>query len=82
MVEGLVVLLLLLLVVPDLFASLFLVVELLPLTEDLVEVPPLLLFVPGRYTLTEFPLTLVVLPERLFVLSSRRTVALLPVSRS
>jgi len=73
------VLLLLLLTVP-LPVVVFLSV-LLPLTEDLVFVV-LPLFASGRYTLTELPLTLVALPERLLLLSSRRTVAFLPVSRS
>jgi hypothetical protein len=36
----------------------------------------------GRYTLTALLLTLVDRPERLFVLSSLRTVAVLPVVRS
>jgi hypothetical protein len=72
---------LLLLTVPDLVASLLLLVELLPLTEDLV-VELLSLFASGRYTLTVLSLILVALPERLLLLSSRRTVAVLPVSRS
>jgi hypothetical protein len=57
---------------PDVLLS-----ELLPpLTDDLP------LPASGRYTLTELPLTLVVPPERSPLLSSRRTVVLLPVSRS
>lgn len=55
---------------------------LLPLTEDPVLVVLVLLLASGRYTLTELPLTLVDLPERLLLLSSLRTVAFLPVSRS
>lgn len=57
------------------------VVVLLPLTEDRVLVV-LPLLASGRYTLTELPLTLVALPELLLLLSSRRTVAFRPVSRS
>ena len=72
------VLLLLFLTVP---LPVVLLSVLLPLTEDLVFVV-LLLVASGRYTLTALPLTLVALPERLLLLSSRRTVAFLPVSRS
>lgn len=60
--------------------SVFLLVELLPLTEDLV-VELLPLFASGRYTFTVLLLTFVALPERLVLLSKRRTVAVLPVSR-
>lgn len=73
------VLLLLLLTVPLLL--LLSVVVLLPLTEDRVLVV-LPLLASGRYTLTALPLTLVALPELLLLLSSRRTVAFRPVSRS
>jgi hypothetical protein len=54
---------------------------LLPLSGDLAVPEDVLLPDSGRYTFTVLPLTLVVLPERL-PLSSRRTVVLLPVSRS
>lgn len=73
------VLLLLFLTVPLLL--LLSVVVLLPLTEDRVLVV-LPLLASGRYTLTALPLTLVALPELLLLLSSRRTVAFRPVSRS
>ena len=59
----------------------FLLSELLLLTEDLL-LEDLLFSASGRYTLTELLLTLVALPERLLLLSSLRTVVFLPVSRS
>jgi len=67
-------------VLPELVPSLTLVLLLLLLTVLLSELLPL--FASGRYTLTELPLTLVALPERLSLLSSLRTVVVLPVSRS
>lgn len=72
-------------VLPELVPSLTLVLLLLLLTVPLPEVllsELLPLFASGRYTLTELPLTLVALPERLSLLSSLRTVVVLPVSRS
>ena len=60
---------------------LLLLVELLLLTEVLV-VELLPLFASGRYTLTVLPRTVVVLPERLFELSSLCTVTFRPVACS
>lgn len=72
-------------VLPELVPSLTLVLLLLLLTVPLPEVllsELLPLFASGRYTVTALPLTLVALPERLSLLSSLRTVVVLPVSRS
>jgi hypothetical protein len=69
----LLVLLVLSIILPRLVADLLVV--------DLTSVP-LSLDRSGRYTLTALLLTLVDLPERLFVLSSLCTVAVLPVVRS